>query len=152
MRGEDFIKLAKDLGLGAGEAHWRSAVSRAYYGAFHEAVQLLRSARLDIPKNSYGHDIAYRCLNNSGDAILQKAATQLLTLKTSRIRADYRIDEPLVSQKDATLNAGLAEQFLLALRGSSLGGADAARTIGRIVKYLIDNREGHVCIRLTEGR
>ncbi len=37
MGGSDFLHLAVRLSGGATEAQWRSAVSRAYYGAFHLA-------------------------------------------------------------------------------------------------------------------
>lgn len=32
---EQFLALATELGAGSTEAHWRSAVSRAYYAAYH---------------------------------------------------------------------------------------------------------------------
>ena len=37
MTGKEFIVLAKKLAEEAGPAECRSAVSRAYYGAFHAA-------------------------------------------------------------------------------------------------------------------
>jgi hypothetical protein len=37
MDGTGFLHLAVRLSGGATEAEWRSAVSRAYYGAFHLA-------------------------------------------------------------------------------------------------------------------
>jgi uncharacterized protein (UPF0332 family) len=42
MNGELFLTVAAELVSGKSEAHHRSAVSRAYYGAFHAARQLLQ--------------------------------------------------------------------------------------------------------------
>ena len=39
MKPRDFLDVADELS--DGEAHWRSAVSRAYYAAFHVARRLL---------------------------------------------------------------------------------------------------------------
>jgi uncharacterized protein (UPF0332 family) len=49
MDARDLLEVADDLLGGLKEAHWRSAVSRAYYAAFHEARQLLRPRRFAAP-------------------------------------------------------------------------------------------------------
>ncbi len=41
MTGRDFIDCAEEFAEGRTKAALRSAVSRAYYGAFHEALALL---------------------------------------------------------------------------------------------------------------
>ena len=41
MNGRDFLDVANDLLASPREAAWRSAVSRAYYVAFHVARELL---------------------------------------------------------------------------------------------------------------
>ena len=41
MNWREFLTLAARLAAGAAEEDWRSAVSRAYYSAFHVARQLL---------------------------------------------------------------------------------------------------------------
>jgi uncharacterized protein (UPF0332 family) len=40
MNWRDFLSLATRLATGATEADWRTAVSRAYYAAFHVARRL----------------------------------------------------------------------------------------------------------------
>jgi uncharacterized protein (UPF0332 family) len=35
MKARDFLDVAEELAGGIHEGHWRSAVSRAYYAAFH---------------------------------------------------------------------------------------------------------------------
>ncbi|HEV3005184.1 MAG TPA: hypothetical protein VGX78_12025 [Pirellulales bacterium] len=54
MTGDDFIRLANRLALAttAAEPEWRTAVSRAYYGAFHMASALLESAQCPVTRQS----------------------------------------------------------------------------------------------------
>ncbi|MBI3465767.1 MAG: hypothetical protein HY000_22350 [Planctomycetes bacterium] len=49
MDGRDFLPIAQGLLAGAAEAAWRSAVSRAYYAAFHAARQLLDNLGFRVP-------------------------------------------------------------------------------------------------------
>lgn len=35
MKFRDYLDVADEFSEGDGEAHWRSAISRAYYAAFH---------------------------------------------------------------------------------------------------------------------
>ena len=50
MTGRDFVACAEQFAQGSSEAMFRSAVSRAYYGAFHEAVSLLHDCGVWLPK------------------------------------------------------------------------------------------------------
>ena len=50
MTGDDFIILAGRLATSADEASLRSAVSRAYYGAFHLALRFLEDIERPVPK------------------------------------------------------------------------------------------------------
>ena len=49
MEFRDFLSLSTALVNGSTEAEWRSAVSRAYYAAFHVARQLLLGLRFTVP-------------------------------------------------------------------------------------------------------
>ena len=53
--GNDFLTLADVWITGRTEAEWRSAVSRAYYAAFHKGRQLLRDLRFLIPRGDQAH-------------------------------------------------------------------------------------------------
>ena len=53
--GRDYLTLAKTWITGASEAEWRSAVSRAYYAAFHEARDLLRNLGFAVPRGDQAH-------------------------------------------------------------------------------------------------
>jgi len=57
MDGSDFIALAGKLAAGpaAGEATYRTAVSRAYYGAFHIARSFLAELGLQPVGNANVH-------------------------------------------------------------------------------------------------
>ena len=46
MTGRDFVACAEQFAKGSSEAELRSAVSRAYYGAFHEACTVAIGKRL----------------------------------------------------------------------------------------------------------
>jgi len=45
-----FLDVANDLSTGPAEAHWRSAISRAYYAAFHKARRLLQQSGFTVPR------------------------------------------------------------------------------------------------------
>jgi hypothetical protein len=62
MGGTDFLHLAVRLSGGATEAQWRSAVSRAYYGAFHLARDFVESCGVTLPKTAEAHDKLQWCL------------------------------------------------------------------------------------------
>lgn len=112
MTGDDFIGLATRIvlsGTGNPEARFRSAVSRAYYGAYHLAASFLRGLGAKIPKNSDCHIAVYRLLINSGNAEAQEAARLLDDLRRARNEADYDLDEKrLASQASARADVEIA--------------------------------------------
>ena len=50
MTGEDFLPLAIRLAAGRSEPEWRTAVSRAYYAAFHVARDLMENLGFTVPR------------------------------------------------------------------------------------------------------
>ena len=107
MVGKDFIDVAKSLQKNTSEPFWRSATSRAYYGAFNHARETLDKLKIPIPSNAEAHERIIRCLNNASNNDLAAAATSLGTLRTSRNHADYL--DLYSGQKQATLDITLAE-------------------------------------------
>jgi uncharacterized protein (UPF0332 family) len=103
MKGEELLKVAAELAAGATEAHHRSAVSRAYYGAFHVARRLLAEAGIHVPKGEQVHAKAIFCLQDCGDENAADAADELVTLRNERNRADYDLDR-LVYEKHIAKN------------------------------------------------
>ena len=63
MTGRDFMACAEQFAEGLTEAVLRSAVSRAYYGAFHQALALLHACGVWLPKTEQVHVKVGYCLN-----------------------------------------------------------------------------------------
>ncbi len=55
MNWRDFLLVANRLTAGATEADWRTAVSRAYYAAFHVARRLLADLKFNVPRADRAH-------------------------------------------------------------------------------------------------
>lgn len=92
----DFIALAIRLSNGQNEAELRSAVSRAYYGAFHLARQYLQDCGVRFPrKETHGAEIHQKvryCLSHSADVDAMFAGDKLESLRGQRNKADYDLD------------------------------------------------------------
>ena len=50
MNWREFLSLAARLASGGAEADWRTAVSRAYYAAFHVARRLFADLNFTVPR------------------------------------------------------------------------------------------------------
>lgn len=109
MTGADLIllagKLAANPALGDSEARFRSAVSRAYYGAFHLARSFLMDLGSRVVKNATGHTEIYRTLWNSAHPDARRAARVLSTLRSQRNRADYDLDDARFRQQRTAIQA-----------------------------------------------
>lgn len=93
MSPDDFLVLATRLSAGAGEAELRSAVSRAYYGLFHSARQLLDECDVICPESAEAHDKIAKCLQNSEIPNVAAAGSKLHSFRTTRNHADYRLSD-----------------------------------------------------------
>jgi uncharacterized protein (UPF0332 family) len=80
------------------EAKWRSAISRAYYGVFNMARQVLETRRKKPFERGGVHGAVLRALRDSGDATLISIGRDLQNLKDWRERADYGDDIPKCRQ------------------------------------------------------
>jgi uncharacterized protein (UPF0332 family) len=122
MTGRDFLSTARRLAGGGDESDWRSAVSRAYYAAFHVARDLLTGLRFQPPRADRAHDYLYRRLNNCGVRQVVDAATLLTDLRRRRNRADYDLRPPcsVSDAADAVLDAEQIVQALDALTPAEL--------------------------------
>lgn len=112
--GHAFIQLAGKLAAAAAadEAAGRSAVSRAYYDAFHLAMAFLRDLGIVVPANAYAHAVAQRYLIGSGHEDAQQVGMTLASLHSDRIRADYRLDDPRFEDvRFARLKVALAHEL-----------------------------------------
>ncbi|MCI0357984.1 MAG: HEPN domain-containing protein [Planctomycetaceae bacterium] len=99
----DFLRLAGRLAVAppADEAQLRTAVSRAYYSAFHSAKDYLASLAVQVGHN---HGELHRCLLESGHARAKIAGRRLADLHSFRVKADYDLrasqaGTPVTSQR-----------------------------------------------------
>lgn len=114
MTGHDFLPLAARLAGGSTEAEWRSAVSRAYYAAFHVARQLLMDLGFSVPRAERAHAYLWLRLHNCGEPQQQQAGADLNALRGLRNQADYDLHRPL-SPTIAAPQVRLAEQVVQTL-------------------------------------
>jgi len=94
MNPRDFIALAGTLAASSAPhaaARYRTAVSRAYYGAFHAAVEVLEASGATVRANHLGHREAINQLRSSKLGEPMRAAGLLDDLHKARIIADYRL-------------------------------------------------------------
>lgn len=100
MEPRQFQYLAERLAeQGAYPAEFRSAISRAYYAAFHFGLNQLRGMGFHIVQNQFAHEEVSRHLNNCGDAELAKAASKMNDLRARRNHADYELQRTDIEQK-----------------------------------------------------
>lgn len=110
IAGSDFLVLAEKWVQAPTEAEWRSAVSRAYYGVFHQARNLIRDLGFVVPRGDQAHAYLWLRLSNSLHAQLQLAGSELNSLRRERNRADYDLDRTL-GHDDARLQVQAARQI-----------------------------------------
>ena len=118
MTGDELIALAGNLavntGLGTDEARFRSAVSRAYYGAFHLSCALLSDFGITVRRNADGHSEVYRALWATQVREAQQVARLLSSLRSERNRADYDLLDPEFRKREtATVNVEAAHEIRL---------------------------------------
>lgn len=124
MNWRDFLLLAGRLATGTTEADWRTAISRAYYAAFHVARRLFADLNFAVPRADRAHQYLVFRLSNCGELAVEQAGRDLETLRRLRNRADY--DElPALTQPQAAAAVQLAEGIIQALDAAR---QDPART------------------------
>jgi uncharacterized protein (UPF0332 family) len=102
------------LAAGATEADWRTAVSRAYYAAFHVSRRLFADLSFTVPRADRAHQYLVFRLTNSGESAVEQAGRDLDTLRRLRNRADY--DEvPALTQAQSTAACRLAQDIIQVL-------------------------------------
>lgn len=87
----DFLKIAEKLKDSNEEAGRRSAVSRAYYAAFHHVRLYLMGERIHMPNDGTEHEKIPRYLGYSGLKNAEYVGQRLSELKNDRREADYKI-------------------------------------------------------------
>ena len=116
MDERDFLALAKLLASENTEAAWRSAVSRAYYAAFHVARRLMEDLQFAVPKADRAHAYLWLRLPNCGQPTVQQVAYALNDLRGYRNRADYEVGRTF-RQALAQVQVQQADQIIRVLDG-----------------------------------
>jgi uncharacterized protein (UPF0332 family) len=111
MDAREFLRLAETLARGTSEVEWRSAVSRAYYAAFHLARDLLFHCSFTVPRADRAHAYLWLRLAHAGDPDVENAGSDLNTLRGSRNRADYDLGRPF-PQSTAASQVHLARETI----------------------------------------
>ena len=86
----DYLVLARRLGAGEAEADQRTAISRAYYVAFHAARRHVARAHAEValPRHGAVHDVVWETLERGARAERAAAHTGK-RLRHKRTLADY---------------------------------------------------------------
>jgi len=129
MNPREFQRLAQRLVLNPLPAELRTAVSRAYYAAFHVSDETLQQWGFSISKGPAGHGEVRSHFGNSGDRDLARIGSQLNDLHSARIRADYRLERSDVEDhKTVQALVDLARRMIQEIEGcrSQQPRADAA--------------------------
>jgi uncharacterized protein (UPF0332 family) len=119
MDASAFVSLAGRLAAtaNADEAVYRTAVSRAYYGAFHLAMSFLADLGFSAPRTANVHVFVQHHLNGSGQPAACTAASLLSDLHAARNRADYQLSHRTAgTQAIAKLCVETAHEIQTALR------------------------------------
>lgn len=125
MNPRDLLDVADDLATGTREADWRSAVSRAYYAAFHVGQRLLRQCGFHVPQAEHAHGYVWLRLCNAGHPDVRQSGFRLKDLRQLRNWADYDLDRP-VAQNVAIDQVRVAVEIVESL--DEAAGEPAVRT------------------------
>ena len=91
MHSREFWELSKELMRRTEEACHRTAVSRAYYAAFHRTRDFLTLLGFRTRQSDQAHAGLYRRLSCTHREELDEAARSLMNLRGLRNSADYEL-------------------------------------------------------------
>ena len=113
MNPREFNELAKVLAAGNRPSEFRSAISRAYYAAFHVALEQLESMGFVVAHGPAAHAEVPRLLLNSSDTELVRIGGSLVDFRGARNKADYQLrNTRLESATVAEVHVGNADWII----------------------------------------
>lgn len=121
----DFLAQAERLLAGDSEVDRRSAVSRAYYAAYHRA-RILVAEKCDVvlSKTADSHQNIQRCLMNSQHTQLRVAGGRLESLRGERNCADYNLTDARFAIPDtAKFSVEMAKDIFAVIAAAELNPA-----------------------------
>jgi len=107
-----FLDVAGEWAVGTHEAEWRSAVSRAYYAAFHTARNLLELCGFTVPPADQAHAYLWLRLSNASHPDVVQVGHDLQYLRRVRNGADYDIAQAFpqaLAVKQVELASGIVD-------------------------------------------
>ncbi len=111
---------------------FRSAISRAYYGAFLQAEEFLRRMSVHLASDNK-HQELLRILADTGDADVDEAGAMLGDLREERNRADYKLKQRDVEvEEHAEQCLDNARDIIAKLNGCRLSRARLTAVTARI--------------------
>jgi uncharacterized protein (UPF0332 family) len=129
-----FLELADELSMGSRQADWRSAISRAYYAAFHKARSILFRAGFRTPDGERAHAYLWMRLSNTGHPDVNDAGGRLSRLRALRNWADYDFSRP-VDEASAILQVQIATNIMELLDDLAKEATILARVVEAIKVY-----------------
>jgi len=140
----DYHILATELAEGTRAVDFRSAINRAYYATYNVGVEILEGMGFKIDEGPQGHRQVQRRFNNCGADKLIRVASKLSDLYSSRIDADYRLENQIVEQKkNAEALVKQAGEMIETIDGSCTG-ENRKQIIATIKEYLEKFHKGSV--------
>src|SRR5262245_12041566 len=111
MNGREFLPVARQLAGSASEAHWRTAVGRAYYTVFLEAREALRRWGCSIPPREQAHRFVRLRFSFPADVTLKRIGDSLDQLGRWRNHADYELSpgKPFATSRASQMAVTLAD-------------------------------------------
>lgn len=117
----DYLELADELSTSGDEARLRSAVSRAYYAAYHRArVVAERRYQFTASAGANKHDQLWKFLKQDGKVQSPReraAGEDGLNLRDMRAQADYDAVKSEVWKRKADHAIRLAKKVIEAVQG-----------------------------------
>jgi hypothetical protein len=127
MNGIDFYTLAVTLSGNPQPADQRSAISRAYYGAFHISYEFLRDLGISMPRGPEAHDKVWKVLSGSDDVDVKTIAAMGSSLRAARNDADYHLSNASAQARaTVVINLKRAHDIIECIGQCCLGGPKAA--------------------------
>lgn len=144
MNPRDYHILARELTEGNRPVNFRTAINRAYYATYNVGVENLEEMGFNIDKGPQGHKQVQRRLNQSGTEELVHVSSKLSDLQSSRIDADYRMENQVVERmKNAEALVKQAGELIETI-DSCCTGDNREQIVATIEEYLEKFPKGSV--------
>jgi len=121
----NYLQLARQLGQTQDEAAQRTAISRAYYAAFHAADEILKVKDITLDSSRPPHERVWSIYVKSPNRQCIVIGNEGFRLRNARVDADYKSDK--------TISPALVARCL----------AEAQRVMNSVPTYLPEHFAPH---------